>query len=164
MDYNIEIKSEAETDGKFHPKPEEFSDLTYRFIDQYLPWDRVIIQSFDLRVLRYWHKKYPNVKLAFLVDNLKTISENFNALGFVPDIYSPDYKLLDKNEVATVHSRTPSRELRPGQKTGKVRVIPWTVNDEKEMTELKEMGVDGIITDYPDRARNLNLTLRLTKN
>lgn len=164
VDYNIEIKSEAQSDGKFHPKPAEFSDLTYRVIDQYLPWDRVVIQSFDLRVLRYWHKKYPDVKLAFLVENLKTISENLNELGFVPDIYSPDYKLLDKNEVATVHSRTPSRELKNGQKISRMRVIPWTVNDEKEMTELKEMGVDGIITDYPDRAQKLNLTLRLTKN
>ncbi len=160
VDYNIEIKSEIETDNKFHPKPEVFSDLTYHLIDQYLPWDRVIIQSFDLRVLKYWHKKYPDVKLALLIDNLKTITENLNELGFVPDIYSPEYKLLDKNEVATVHSRTPSRELKPGQKPGKVRVIPWTVNDEKEMTELKEMGVDGLITDYPDRARKLNLTLR----
>jgi len=59
VDYNIEIKSEIEGDGKFHPKPEEFSDLTYNLIDQYLPWDRVIIQSFDVRVLKYWHKKYP---------------------------------------------------------------------------------------------------------
>jgi glycerophosphoryl diester phosphodiesterase len=164
VDYNVEIKSATEGDGKFHPKPEQFSDLTYHLIDQYLPWDRVIIQSFDLRVLRYWHKKYPDVKLALLIDNLKTITENMNELGFVPDIYSPDYKLLDKNEVVTVHLRTPSRELKTGQKAGKVRVIPWTVNDEKEMSELKAMGVDGIITDYPDRARKLNLTLRPAKN
>jgi glycerophosphoryl diester phosphodiesterase len=61
VDYNIEIKSEIATDKKFHPTPAEFSDITYNLIDQYLPWDRVIIQSFDLRVLRYWHKKYPKV-------------------------------------------------------------------------------------------------------
>lgn len=160
VDYNIEIKSSIEGDKKFHPRPEEFSDLVYNLIDQYLPWDRVIIQSFDLRVIRHWHKKYPDVKLALLIENLKTIGENMNELGFVPDIYSPDYKLLDKNEVITLHSRTPSRELKPGKKMGRVRVIPWTVNDEKEMNELKEMGVDGIITDYPDRARKLKLTLR----
>lgn len=160
VDYNIEIKSTQEGDRKFHPRPEEFSDLAHHTIDQYLPWDRVIIQSFDLRVLKYWHKKYPEVKLALLVENLKTIGENLSALGFVPDIYSPDYKLLDKNEVITLHSRVPSREVKPGGKSGRVRVIPWTVNDENEMTDLKAMGVDGIITDYPDRARKLNLTLR----
>src|SRR5882762_6338048 len=67
VDYNIEIKSEVETDNRFHPRPEPFSDLTYHVIDQYLPWDRVVIQSFDQRVLRYWHKKYPGVKLALLI-------------------------------------------------------------------------------------------------
>jgi glycerophosphoryl diester phosphodiesterase len=160
VDYNIEIKSEPETDNKFHPGPGEFSDLTYNLIDQYLPWDRVVIQSFDKRVLRYWHKKFPKVKLAYLVENLKTIKENFDELGFITDIYSPEYKLLDKNEVITLHSLTPARELKPGQRANKVRVIPWTVNDEKEMTELKAMGVDGLITDFPDRARKLNLTGR----
>lgn len=160
VDYNIEIKSLPETDKKFHPMPEEFSDLVFNLIDQYLPWDRVIIQSFDLRVLKYWHKKYPDVRLALLIENLKSIGENFSELGFVPDIYSPDYKLLDKNEVITLHSRTPSRDAKSGKKIGKVRVIPWTVNDETEMTELKAMDVDGFITDYPDKARKLNLTLK----
>ena len=160
VDYNIEIKSAVESDLKFHPKPEEFSDLAYNLIDQYLPWDRVIIQSFDLRVLKYWHKKYPNVRLALLVENLKESSENMHELGFFPDIYSPDYLLLDKNEVKHLHALTPTRILNSKQKVHPMRVIPWTVNDEKEMTELKAMGVDGIITDYPDRAKKLNLTLR----
>jgi glycerophosphoryl diester phosphodiesterase len=31
-----------------------------------------------------------------------------------------------------------------------MQVIPWTVNDEARMRELIDMGVDGIITDYPD--------------
>ncbi len=162
VDYNIEIKSTLEGDKKFHPKPEEFSDLVYNLIDQYLPWDRVIIQSFDMRVLKYWHQKYPNVRLALLIDNLKESKENLHELGFFPDIYSPDYHLLDKNEVVHLHALTPTRILNSKQKVRSMRVIPWTVSDEKEMIELKAMGVDGIITDYPDRARKLNLTL--TKN
>jgi len=160
VDYNIEIKSTVEGDRKFHPKPEEFSDLAYKIIDQYLPWERVIIQSFDIRVLKYWHQKYPTVRLALLVENLNESSENLHELGFFPDIYSPDYHLLDKNEVKHLHALTPTRILNSKQKVRPIRVIPWTVNDEKEMTELKAMGVDGIITDYPDRARKLNLTLK----
>ncbi len=159
VDYNIEIKSSPKEDNKFNPKPQEFSDLVYNFIDQYLPWDRVVIQSFDFRVLRYWHKKYPEVRLAALVENLKTISENLKDLGFVPDIYSPDYKLLDQNEIDFIHREIPSRLLKPGKRSSKMRVIPWTVNDEKEMTGLKEMSVDGFITDYPDKAKQLRLTL-----
>ena len=146
VDYNIEIKSLPQGDGKFHPKPEEFSDMVYAMIDQYLPMERVVLQSFDFRVLKYLHKKYPEVRLAALVENLKTIDENLKDLGFTPSIYSPDYKLLDKHEVKHCH------EL-------KMRVVPWTVNDPVEMIALKGMGVDGFITDYPDRARKIKMTL-----
>lgn len=160
VDYNIEIKSEKASDGIFHPKPEAFSDLVFNVIDQYLPWDRIVIQSFDMRVLKYWHQKYPKVRLALLIDNLKDIKQNLGELGFIPDIYSPDFHLLDVNEVNQLHNYSPTHTLRPDQKLGSMRVIPWTVNEETDMKELKDMGVDGIITDYPDRARKLKLTLK----
>ncbi len=48
VDYNIEIKSMPEGDGKFHPKPEEFSEMVYALVDQYLPMERVVIQSLIL--------------------------------------------------------------------------------------------------------------------
>ncbi|MEI9919730.1 MAG: glycerophosphodiester phosphodiesterase family protein [Bacteroidota bacterium] len=148
VDYNIEIKAEPSTDDKFHPKVKEFSELVFNLIDEYLPWDRVIIQSFDFRVLKYWHENHPGVRLAALVDNLNTIDENLAELGFTPAIYSPEYHLLSKEEIRNCHLK-------------KMRIIPWTVNDPKEMEELKEWGVDGLITDYPDRAKALGLTLKI---
>ena len=33
-----------------------------------------------------------------------------------------------------------------------LKVLPWTVNNPAEMARLIDMGVDGLITDYPDRA------------
>jgi len=148
VDYNIEIKSSPETDKKFHPPVEEYSDIVYNLLNQYLPMERVVIQSFDFRVLKYWHKKYPEIRLAALVENLKSIDANLNDLGFNPSIYSPYYKLLTKEKVAQLHKK-------------KIRVIPWTVNEEKEMLLLKGMGVDGFITDYPDRARKYKMTLSM---
>src|SRR5258706_1126170 len=148
VDYNIEIKSEKGLDGKFQPSPKEFSDLVYSLIDQYLPLDRVIIQSFDFRVLKYWHETYPEVRLSALVDNLKTIDENIKDLGFTPSIYSPDYMLLSRDEIKRCH------EL-------KMRVIPWTVNDVSEMLELKNWNVDGFITDYPNRAAKFKGTFNI---
>ncbi|HLT71896.1 MAG TPA: glycerophosphodiester phosphodiesterase [Cyclobacteriaceae bacterium] len=149
VDYNIEIKSSAEGDGKFHPGPEEFSDLLYSLLDQYLPMRRVVVQSFDFRVLRYWHKKYPDVRLSALVENANSTSANLAALGFNPSVYSPHYRLVSKAMVNYVHRRG-------------MRIIPWTVNEDSDMLSLKAMGVDGFITDYPDRPGKYKMTLELT--
>lgn len=149
VDYNIEIKSSDRGDGKFHPAPEEFSDLLYDFLDQYLPLRRVVVQSFDFRVLKYWHKQYPNVRLSALVANAKSTSANLAALGFNPAVYSPHYKLVSKAMVNYVHRRG-------------MRIIPWTVNEDSDMLSLKAVGVDGFITDYPDRPGKYKMTLELT--
>jgi glycerophosphoryl diester phosphodiesterase len=37
----------------------------------------------------------------------------------------------------------------------KMKIIAWTVNDAAEIERLAALGVDGIITDYPDRARRV---------
>ena len=36
-----------------------------------------------------------------------------------------------------------------------LKVLPWTVNEPRDMTRLIDMNVDGLITDYPDRARRV---------
>jgi len=149
VDYNIEIKSDPRGDNVFHPSPQEFSDMVVNTINEYLPLERVVIQSFDFRVLQYIHKQYPKIKLAALVENKKSIDVNLKELGFIPDIYSPDWKLLNADKVKYLHTKKPDT-LKNGKK---LRVIPWTVNQEKDMKALKKMGVDGIITDYPDRAK-----------
>jgi glycerophosphoryl diester phosphodiesterase len=164
VDYNIEIKSEIDSDNKFHPRPEQFSDLVYQLIDQYLPLERVVIQSFDFRVLKYWHKKYPEVRIASLVENEKSIDENLQELGFIPSIYSPDFKLLTKENVEYLHTKNfvLTKDQKEAKLKSKLRVIPWTVNEPAEMLAVKGMGVDGFITDYPDRAAKFKKTLNLS--
>lgn len=147
VDYNIEIKSSPSGDNKFHPTPEVFSDLVYNLLDQYLPMERVVIQSFDFRVLKYWHTKYPEVRLSALIDNTKTVDANLRALGFKPDVYSQHYKLLTKEKVDYLHKL-------------KIRVVPWTVNEVDDMKKMLQWKVDGFITDYPDRAAALGLGIR----
>lgn len=144
VDYNIEIKASPDGDNKFHPDPGRYSDLVFRVLNDYVPLKRVVIQSFDPRVLRYWHEKYPAVRLSLLVDNLRSPDANFNTLGFTPQIYSPHYRLLTKARVDQLR--------RQG-----IRVIPYTVNEIDDMKRLKEWGVSGIITDYPDRAAAIGL-------
>lgn len=166
VDYNIEIKSQASGDTKFHPSPQEFSDLVYALVDQYLPWERIVIQSFDQRILKYWNTKYPHVRLAFLVEQPKSVQKNLTELGFTPSIYSPYFKLIKKEDVDFLHTLTASKSTVPGKNTNgqttlvKLRVIPWTVNEVEDMKRLKSWGVDGIITDYPNRAAELGLGLK----
>jgi len=148
VDYNIEIKSDDDGDGKFHPAPAEFSDMVYNLLDEYLPMDRVIIQSFDFRVLKYWHEKYPNIKLAMLVEDKNSVESHLNELGFNPTIYSPYYRNINQVEVKELHNKN-------------IKVIPWTVNEISEMLALKGMGVDGFITDYPNRAKQYTNTLNI---
>jgi glycerophosphoryl diester phosphodiesterase len=151
VDYNIEIKSDKSGDKKFHPTPQEYSDIVYQLINEYLPLERVVIQSFDFRVLKYWKKKYPQVRLAALVENLKSAEANLNELGFTPSVYSPNFKLLNQEIIASLRQK-------------KIRVIPWTVNEPEDMKRLKNWGVDGIITDYPNRAAELGLGLKKNGN
>ncbi len=142
--YNIEIKSNEEWDGIFHPPYTEFCDIVHETIDAYVPWRRVNIQSFDLRVLKYYDDKYPDVKLAVLVESENNPEKIIEALGFVPEIYSPWYELLKPKRVKWLHEKD-------------MKVIPWTVNEPAIMSDLIKMGVDGIITDYPDRMNAVNV-------
>ena len=147
VDYNIEIKTSPSGDNKFHPTPEVFSDLVYNLIDQYLPLERVMIQSFDFRILKYWHQKYPDIRLSALIENTKSVDANIRSLGFKPAVYSPYYKVLTREKVYYLQKM-------------KIRVIPWTVNETDEMQKMLQWKVDGFITDYPDRAAALGLGIR----
>jgi len=142
LSYNIEVKSSEKGDEVFHPSVGEFSSLVYRLTTGMLSKDRFTIQSFDFRVLKHWHEAYPDITLVALIENRKGVEANLGELGFVPDVYSPNYLLLNKKSVALCHEKG-------------MKVVPWTVNELKVMKRLVEMGVDGIITDYPDRAKGI---------
>ncbi len=142
VNYNIEIKSSEKGDEIFHPKPAIFSDLVIKVIKEQLPVERFTIQSFDLRTLSYLHKTNPDVTLALLVENKINFKKQIRKLGFKPAIYSPYFKLLDQPIISALQDRG-------------IKVIPWTVNEIAEMQLLMTWGVDGIITDYPDRAAKL---------
>lgn len=138
INYNIEIKSVEKGDSIYHPVPAEFSDLVYQLIDGMIDWKYVTIQSFDFRILQYFNATYPEVKLALLIENDLPFRQNLDSLGFKPDIYSCWFKLLDKQEISELQSEG-------------IQVIPWTVNEVSDMEQLVDWGVDGLITDYPNR-------------
>lgn len=140
MNYNIEIKSSPKGDNSLHPSFETYSELVFKSIRK-IPAQHITIQSFDQRVMKYWRDNHPEYKIAFLVGS-NTADNNIEKLGFLPDIYSPYFKIITREEVESLHNRS-------------VRVIPWTVNNIDDMKRLIDMEVDGIITDYPNRLLNL---------
>lgn len=140
--YNIETKSQAATDTEFHPEPEPFVDLLMAVIQEAGIGERVTIQSFDPRTLQVMHRKYPDIKLVLLVENQEGLEANLTHLGFVPQVYSPWFDLVDAALVRAVHARG-------------MELIPWTLNETEEMQRALDLGVDGIISDYPDRLMDL---------
>ncbi len=137
--YNIEIKStpQDELEG-FQPSVSVFTDLVVAAIKAHLPEDRFFIQSFDFRVLAYLNKNYPTIQTVALIEENLPQELVLKQLGFKPTVFSPYFKFLNKMNVTQ------------WQKLG-VKVIPWTVNDLQDLKRVKALGVDGIITDYPDR-------------
>ena len=136
-EFNIEIKSEPQTDDTQHPQPQEFVDLVMGICKGKHITKRMVIQSFDKRPLQLLHRQYPDIVLSYLTANTKGPDENLQELGFVPGWYSPYYKSVTAGTVQSCH------------KNG-VRIVPWTVNTKAEIEALAALGVDAIITDYPD--------------
>ncbi len=137
--YNIETKSKAGADGLLHPAPEEFVDLLVTVIQKEGVANRTVIQSFDVRTLMVAHQKYPAIKTSLLIENTdkRMLDEQLKELGFVPTVYSPHYSMITPELVKACHNK-------------KMKVVPWTINTKEEIERIKSLGVDGIITDYPD--------------
>ena len=98
--------------------------------------ERTIIQSKWGEVLAAVHERSPALERSLVV-------RIASARRWIEDgsatIVSRKYQYMSRGEVGNL------------QQQG-IRVVPWTVNKPKEIQKLMMWGVDGIITDYPDRA------------
>lgn len=136
---NVEIKCHKSKDGAFQPSPKTFAQLVYNVLKEKNMLKNVMIQSFDLRVLQEFRQIDSTIPQGLLIANFKSVKQNVKSLGYTPTWYNPYFKLVNKKNIQTVHSM------------GMV-IVPWTVNKEKDMKKLKQWGVDGVITDYPNLA------------
>jgi glycerophosphoryl diester phosphodiesterase len=129
----------AATDHIYHPAPEEFVELLMKVVLSKGIRSRVIIQSFDPRTLQIIHRKYPDILTSLLIDDSdkRGVAVQCGELGFFPTIYSPGLSLVDEPLVKACHDHG-------------MKVVPWTADDASTISTLRKMGVDGIITDYPD--------------
>lgn len=136
--YNIEIKSWPDKDNIYTPDYQTFADLCMKELLAKKLGRRLTIQCFDARTLNYLHKQYPQVTLSYLIEPEKDIDfiSQLKRLTFLPPIISPHYQLVNEK---LIHYA----------KQNKIQIIPWTVDDPKEVERLTRLGVDAIITNRP---------------
>lgn len=160
--FNIETKvtplAPEETVG-----PKEFARTVVAVLRAEGMLDRADLQSFDWRVLQEARKLAPDLSTVCLtaeqrwIDNILrgrpgpspwTAGLDIEAFGgSVPRlveaagcaVWSPYYRDVTEETLTEAHARG-------------LRVVVWTVNEVDEMLALARLGVDGIITDYPNRA------------
>ena len=138
VNYYLEVKSRPRDYEIFQPTPDVFADLLMEVIRKYEMEKTVVVQSFDAEFLNVFHKKYPRIETSVLI--YKTAwREKLKQLDFRPHAIGPYFKQLKrKEEVDELHSQG-------------LKVIPWTVNSKRKILKMVELGVDGVITDYPER-------------
>ncbi len=137
--FNIETKTMPATDNIYHPSSAAFVDMLMKVIKEKGMEQWITIQSFDVRTLQYLHEHYPLMPTVLLIEDFdkRSLEEEIKQLGFVPNVYSPHYSLVTKDLVEKCHQQ-------------KIKIIPWTVDEKTTMEELTKMGVDGMISDYPN--------------
>jgi glycerophosphoryl diester phosphodiesterase len=162
---NIETKLSPDAPAEA-PAPETFARLVVEAVHAAGMSERVTIQSFDWRTLVAVKRLDPSLRTSCLtIETAKTnnvAGRNGGASGWtagfdlaaaggsVPrlarmagcDVWSPFWR-----------NATPER-IDEAHRLG-LAVLPWTVDDTDAMRRLMDAGVDGIITDYPDRLRAL---------
>ena len=137
--YNFEIQSFAGGDDLFHPKPELFVLALYDLMRQKAIVNRSLIQSSDVRVLKVIRRIEPEIKISFSTTEYSWELEHTMLKELKPDYVSPDFRIVNRSLVELLHSRN-------------IKIIPRVVNEILDINEMKQLGTDGVLTDYPDRA------------
>ena len=161
--FNIEIKTDPNK-PQLTIDPDRFAALAVAAIRKGQAASRSTLQSFDWRGLVAAHRLAPEIATSCL----SIESNGFDTVGRASSQRSPWLGGLDltaqggsvprlaKEAGCTVWSpfwrNVTAGNVKEAQALG-LKVVPWTVNNPAEMAQLIDLGVDGLITDYPDLAQ-----------
>ncbi|MFJ4688776.1 glycerophosphodiester phosphodiesterase family protein [Streptomyces sp. NPDC091377] len=173
---NIETKVEAGAPEQTAPR-DLFVRRVYEEIRRSGIEDQVTIQSFDWGALKAMHELAPRWPLVALtnydflqvgkpgaspwlggIDADDHDGDFVRAAATVPGVkaLSPNYGFPQNGKVGDPGFRFyPDRKMIADAHARGLKVVPWTCDDPATVEALIDMGVDGIITDYPDRVREI---------
>lgn len=164
---NIETKSypdPASAGYKNNADPKKFVEVFNNIVKKYDMEDRVVLQSFDWQTLIEMKKLNPNISTSALWQEQPSWGRDSESLRRYEKKKSPwlgglDIKDYEGNPVKAAHAigadiispyytEISKQDVDEAHSLG-MKVVPWTVNNEKDMNMLLDMGVDGIISDKP---------------
>ncbi|MDM7948078.1 glycerophosphodiester phosphodiesterase [Hydrogenophaga sp.] len=155
--FNIETKLQP---GSAVPAatPEAFVRAIVEVVRAHGMERRVSLQSFDWRTLQIAQQLAPAIPTAYLTAQLPrfdTVSSGEWTLGLRREAFesTPDQVASAGGKIWSPHHSNLSQAVLRRARELRLRVIPWTVNEIADMERLMDWGVDGIITDRPDRLR-----------
>ena len=173
--FNIETKI-SPLDPDTAPGPEEFARAVIKAIRANGMEKRAIVQSFDWRTLAVVLKEAPEIAISYLtaerewLDNIDrghpdvspwTAGIRFRDHGSVPRMIAaalavvpPDQRKRAERIWSPYFGDLTAALVKEAKGLG-LRVLPWTVNERADLEQMIDWGVDGIITDYPDRLREI---------
>jgi glycerophosphoryl diester phosphodiesterase len=137
--FNIETKLTAEAPQDTLP-PEPFARALIAEVRKAGMQRRTTVQSFDWRTLKLVEQEAPDIATVYLTDSKNADPERVHSAG--GRRWSPDFQTLT------------SEKMQSARRLG-LKVIPWTVNEPSDIARMLELKVDGIISDYPDRVREV---------
>ncbi len=163
--FNIETKI-TPTSGADTPDPATFARLVIAAVRAADVANRVTVQSFDWRTLVEVKRIAPDIETACLTIQTKD-NDTVTSPDGGPSPWHAGFALRDHGGSLPATAKAAGcgvwsmfwrnlspKELADAHALG-LKVLPWTVNDRSDMRRLIELGVDGIITDYPDRLRSV---------
>jgi glycerophosphoryl diester phosphodiesterase len=163
--FNLETKLRPGGSADY-PDPEAFVGAVLKEVRRHGVEARVTLQSFDWRTLQISQRLAPEIPTVYLSAQQRWL-DNIGAgqpgpspwtAGFDIDDADGDIPDLVNKAGGAVwspyHRELSEAALKRAQALG-LKVVVWTVNAPERMRALIDMGVDGIITDYPDRLRDV---------
>ena len=161
---NLEVKSTPFKMG-LTPIPSDTVSLILKNIDTHKLEDRIIISSFDWRILYELKKQNPRILRGFITlqQDLSTTKKNiYENSPWMAKNYSLDELFLIPNIIKSLEGHVWSAFYRDvtkqnvelAHKHGLATYV-WTVNSEQDIIRMIEYGVDGIITDYPKKVQEI---------